>query len=395
MHETYDRDYDDYMAERLSLVADMRHAIENDEMEGILGRLSGARGLAKDHVLQTCGITSRYYALHPETGEPTHTNAQLSASAVRAALEDGGYTPDQLDLLACGTTSPDQINPGHASMTHGELGGGPMEAVSVASICSSGIIGLKHAWLSVRAGESKLAAVTGSELCSHFMRACRFSSPDSTTPTVDDLRKNPALSMSREFLRWILSDGAACAVVSPTPREQGLSLRIDWIDGSSRADEYPPCMFQGAEWDPREKKLRGWLASSDLSQAVQRNYFSLTQNVTLLNRSLIKVGMNGVLGEIIERRGLSPSDYDFFMPHMSSFMFREKIERSLEELDFVIPPEKWFTNLKTVGNIGAAAIFSILDEAYHEGMLEKGQRLLCVVPESGRFSFYYMQLTVV
>ena len=32
LHETYDRDYDEYMAERLSLMADMRRAVENNEM---------------------------------------------------------------------------------------------------------------------------------------------------------------------------------------------------------------------------------------------------------------------------------------------------------------------------------------------------------------------------
>jgi 3-oxoacyl-[acyl-carrier-protein] synthase-3 len=60
-----------------------------------------------------------------------------------------------------------------------------------------------------------------------------------------------------------------------------------------------------------------------------------------------------------------------------------------------IPQEKWFTNLYTRGNTGAASILIMLDEFLRDHSLEVGQRILCMVPESGRFNTAYMQFTVI
>jgi 3-oxoacyl-[acyl-carrier-protein] synthase III len=62
---------------------------------------------------------------------------------------------------------------------------------------------------------------------------------------------------------------------------------------------------------------------------------------------------------------------------------------------FDIPQERWFSNLTRVGNVGSAAIYLMLDELMSSGRLERGQKLLCLVPESARFTVYYMLLTVV
>ena len=58
-------------------------------------------------------------------------------------------------------------------------------------------------------------------------------------------------------------------------------------------------------------------------------------------------------------------------------------------------PERWFTNLKYKGNTGAASIFIMLDELFKSGKLKAGQRILFMVPESARFTFACMHLTVV
>ncbi|MEN8180748.1 MAG: 3-oxoacyl-[acyl-carrier-protein] synthase III C-terminal domain-containing protein, partial [Pseudomonadota bacterium] len=65
------------------------------------------------------------------------------------------------------------------------------------------------------------------------------------------------------------------------------------------------------------------------------------------------------------------------------------------EMDFMIPKERWFTNLETKGNTGAASIYIMLDELANSGRLKSGDKLLCFVPESGRFSSSFMLLSVV
>ena len=58
-------------------------------------------------------------------------------------------------------------------------------------------------------------------------------------------------------------------------------------------------------------------------------------------------------------------------------------------------PEMWYSNLTRVGNIGSAAIFVILDEMMTDGLINDGDTLLCMVPESGRFVVSFMHLTAV
>jgi 3-oxoacyl-[acyl-carrier-protein] synthase-3 len=199
--------------------------------------------------------------------------------------------------------------------------------------------------------------------------------------------------MNKEFLRWIAADGAGSLVLASRPRAGALSLRIDWLDCESLANEFDVCMYQGGEKDRRTGRLKGWLQEPDLERMIERNYFCITQDVALLKKHVIEAGINRVLRKIVAARALRAADFDLFFPHLSSFFFKDKVKRAMEEIGFVIPEEKWFTNLDQVGNLGAAAMYSIIEQAYREGMIKEGQRILCGVPESGRFSYYFMQLT--
>jgi 3-oxoacyl-[acyl-carrier-protein] synthase-3 len=72
-------------------------------------------------------------------------------------------------------------------------------------------------------------------------------------------------------------------------------------------------------------------------------------------------------------------------------VFQEFSRRGIE----VDRPEIWYSNLTTVGNIGSAAIYVILDEMMNQGLIKDGDTLLCMVPESGRFAVSFMHLTAV
>ena len=102
----------------------------------------------------------------------------------------------------------------------------------------------------------------------------------------------------------------------------------------------------------------------------------------------------GRLKELFEKKGLTPADIDYFLPHMSSNFFKSKIYERLEYNGIPIPYEKWFVNLSTVGNVGAASVYMMIDELFHSGRLQKGNKILLLVPESSRFSYMYGLLTV-
>lgn len=68
-------------------------------------------------------------------------------------------------------------------------------------------------------------------------------------------------------------------------------------------------------------------------------------------------------------------------------------------MDFDTPandrPEPIATVTTHMINIGSASIYIIMEELFKSGKLQKREKLLCFIPESGRFSHCFMLLTVV
>lgn len=366
--------------------------VGNDEMEYVLGRVDDRPSRARRITLRNSGIVSRHYAIDPASGLPTHTNAQMAASAVRDALAHAQLRVADVELLACGTSSPDQLKPAHAHMVHGELGEAALEVVSLAGVCSAGMAALKHASLAIRAGDVARAVCTGSELASSFMAARNFSRE--STPTVDAAERAPGLAFEKDFLRWMLSDGAGAALLAAEPLAGRPALRVDWVDGISLAHREPVCMYSGAIKLP-DGRLRGWRNAGSPAEMVREHYLSVKQDARLLEQRIPQLIGRDTLLAIARRRGLVGSEIDWLLPHYSSHYFRGVLRDCLAELDIDIPESRWFTNLSQVGNVGSASIYLMLEELMNSGRLERGQKILCFVPESARFSVYYMQLTVV
>ncbi len=65
-------------------------------------------------------------------------------------------------------------------MVHGRLGGGPMELLSAAGVCASGMAALKAAVSAVRLGEHLVAVAVGSELVSRSFGAGAAETPDTS-----------------------------------------------------------------------------------------------------------------------------------------------------------------------------------------------------------------------
>jgi 3-oxoacyl-[acyl-carrier-protein] synthase III len=372
--------------------------VENEQMEGLLGVVDRLPSRTRKIILRNNGISRRYYAIDPVTGDMTHSNAQLTAEAVKRLRSDGGARLEKLDLLCCGTSSPDQFNPGHASMVHGELGGddelgiGPLEVISTAGICLAGITALKYAALAVTAGTARLGVATGSELVSSYLRPaiCRRIGED----RAEELEKTPLISFEADFLRWMLSDGAGACLVAAEPAADHPSLRIDWIETASQAHRLETCMYAGAI-KQEDGSLKGWRSFSSYAEAGAAEAFAVKQDARLLNREIIAVLVNATLQPLIAKYDLRPERITWFLPHYSSDYFRLPLFEAMQKIGFPMALDRWFTNLASKGNTGAASIYIMLAELFHSGRLRRGDTILCLIPESGRFSCGYMHLTVV
>ncbi|MEJ2594716.1 MAG: 3-oxoacyl-[acyl-carrier-protein] synthase III C-terminal domain-containing protein [bacterium] len=307
--------------------------VSNEEMEQYLGLINGNESKARGLILRSNKIKSRYYALDRD-GNPTHTNAQITAAAIRK-LFDKQFGLDDVELLTCGTSSPDTIQPAHALMVQGELGGKSLEVMSA---------------------------------------------------------HGTYIAFEKEFLRWMLSDGAAALLLENQPAKNSPSLRIDWVEIKSYANELESCMYAGSQKN-EDGSLTGWRELSSDEQNLH-SIFSLKQDAKLLQKYIVPTGFR-FLKEVLAKHDVSMDTYDYFLPHLSSMFFKDKIYEVMEGSGLKIPLEKWVLNLDRIGNIGSASAFFLIDELFHSGRIRKGERILVMVPESARFSYTYIQLSVV
>jgi len=359
--------------------------VNNSEMEQVLGKIGGKPSRARRIILRSNGIKQRYYVIDKEQNI-VYNNAQITANAIRNL----DFDIDTIECLACGTTMPDQTMPNHAVMVHGELKSKPCEVIATSGICLSGITALKYAYLNVKAGESKTAVSTGSETASTVLHAKNFQKESEFSE--DEFQKRPEIAFEKDFLRWMLSDGAGAMLLQDKPNREGLSLKIEWIEIFSFANELEACMYAGAKKENgkligyREFPQETWL---------QESLFSVKQDVKLLNENIVNITVKRTIEKALERRELTANEIDWFLPHYSSEYFRDEVYNSLVEAGFEIPKEKWFTNLTKCGNTGSASIYIMLEELFNSNRVSKGQKILCYIPESGRFSSSFMLLEVV
>jgi 3-oxoacyl-[acyl-carrier-protein] synthase-3 len=357
--------------------------VGNDEMESVLGMVGGRPSRARRIVLRNNGIQSRHYALDPATGEPVMTNAELAAEAVRALGDIG-----PVDCLATATSRPDQLMPAHGVMVHGALGWPRLEVASLAGICVAGATAFKYAWMAVRAGEAQRAVAVASEMASLALRARNFDAE--AEYKVNELEERPEIAFEKDFLRWMLSDGAGAVLLENQPSGP-LSLKVLWVELSSAAHELPACMYSGAEKNA-DDSLTGWQSFSTQEWAT-RSVFTVKQDVKLLNEHVIRATLTDPLRELVKKHQLAGQKIDWFLPHYSSNYFAEAVAAGVAEAGLNIPQENWFTNLVQKGNTGSASPFIMLDELFHSGRIQQGHTLLMYIPESGRFSsgFIFME----
>ncbi len=355
-----------------------------ERMEDHLGRIGGRDSLLGRRALRWNGVETRHYALAAD-GRATHSNAGMCAQAVRAALEAAALELEDLSFLAAATTQGDYLVPGHAANVHGELGGGPLEIASFQSVCGSSLMAAKAAWLSVRAGEHDVAVAGASEFSSRWFQPAFYEG----TALVDAKGR---LRAEADYLRFTLSDGAGAVVMEPAPRPQGLSLKVQFIDLVSLADRFDPCMWAGASVEGRTDPLATW-AFAGPAAAHAAGAVALLQDFELLKR-VIRAWV-GVYLQKVDQGRIVPGQVDHLLCHYSARSLREEIVSLLEKTAGMIPGQKWFSNLASVGNIGSASIWVMLDAFLKSGRLKPGEKVLCVVPESGRAFVGFMMLEAV
>lgn len=351
-------------------------AVDNDAMDAYIAPLSRASARIKRKILDENGILSRYYAVDAH-GEARISCAGMAIEAIRDCLADSGRTLDDIGLLACGTAGGDVLMPGFASMVLGELAGPPMQTFSSHGICASGMGALEAAASAVELGSHTNALVAAAEMPSRLFKRSRYAARDYDA------------DFDAHFLRWMLSDGAGALLLTSTPdAHQPVRLRLRWIHQRSFSGDYPVCMQLGLTSD----RSRSHLDYASWTDAEADGALFLRQDIRLLP-NLFDVGIHEY-AQLARDGWFAPGRIDHFLCHYSSQKFAPVVDELMHKAGLSIPRERWYSNLVQRGNTGSASIFVMLDEFVRSRTLAPGQKILCFVPESGRFTVSFALIEV-
>ena len=348
-------------------------SVSNNEIEKYLGSVDGEEDVKKT-ILKMNGIVNRHYA-QDDQQQPTFDVYQLACEAIQDCLakrDPASHIEAPVSLLTAGTTYAPFSGPGIASILHSQLQekqllSRPVEIGSHGGICSSAAAAMVSAIRSVAAGEHQAAICVGTEHPSSALKAAAFD-------PVDDRHEGAELRRTQwfmaTFLRFMLSDGAGAFLLEQKPKASGVSFQVNWTHSRSFAHETPLCM-----------KLE--------NQGVK-----LTQDITILAKYLMPSARK-FAAEAMQRHNDDLVGYKMVLPHLSSFFFRRKSERIMQECSSSKDPVPYWTNLATAGNTGSASIYIMLDQYARENKVENGDKLMLFIPESGQFNFVLISLTAV
>lgn len=346
-------------------------------MDAYIGSVNSHSNRIKRRILAENGIKSRHYGIDKE-GKTQYSSAQMAIEAIQATLKSSNRSIADIPFLSTGTVGADLAAPGFANLVQGHLRAAPMQTMSLNGICASGVAAMKVAAQAVELGEFDRAMAVATEFPSRLFKASRFQ------------RIEENLDFDSHFLRWMLSDGSGAVLFENKPAEQGISLKLNWIHLKSFSGDYPTCMQIGSPWNDPNKS---YLDFSSLEEAEKKGSYLLRQDIRLLP-NLFDVGISEFI-ELTLKEKMNPSEVDHFLCHYSSERFSDVVKTLIDKTGLSIPKERWFSNLTTKGNTGAASIFIMLDEFMKTKQLKAGEKILCFIPESGRFTVSFMQFEVV
>jgi 3-oxoacyl-[acyl-carrier-protein] synthase-3 len=271
------------------------------------------------------GIKERRIA---EAGEAL---SKFMTLAAEKAIKKAGIDPLQIDLIMCGTVTPDMPLPATAIYVQKNIGAHNAAALDLAAACSGFIYGLTIANEFVLSGKYKHVLVIGGEVLSKVM-----DWEDRATCV-------------------LFADGAGAAVVSSVEEPQGILASQIYSDGRY-ADLL---MIPGG----------GSLYPTSPETIKKRLHY-----VKMKGNELFKVAircMTSVSKEVLKEAGMSTSEVDLFIPHQANQRISDAVAQRLKLL-----PENIYCNIDRIGNTSAGSIPIALDELDDQGKLEKGELVL-------------------
>lgn len=273
-------------------------------------------------IVERTGISERRIAA------PDETTSTMGAEAARRALASAGLTADGIDLVVCGTSTPDGMFPAAATLIQHAIGAPQAGAFDVNAACNGFLSALSVGSQFIVSGQSQRVLVVGAE---------------TMTRIVDWTDRGTCV---------LFGDGAGAVVLDAAVEGEAGSLDSLLLrsDGSQAGLLYTNGPCTPGEAAMQEAKL------------VMNGAAVFKHAVTAMSDAAV---------EVIERAGLTVGDIDLVVPHQAN---RRIITAMADRLGLSM--ERVFINVQKYGNTSSATIPIALAEATAEGRLHAGDRVL-------------------
>src|SRR5204863_2588381 len=100
---------------------------------------------------------------------PDKSTSDMAVEAVKLLLKKRGITPDDIDLLICGTVTPDMVFPSTSNLICAKLGAKKAWGFDLGAACSAFIYSLTTAAQFVETGKYKKVVVVGADMMSRII----------------------------------------------------------------------------------------------------------------------------------------------------------------------------------------------------------------------------------
>ena len=283
-------------------------------------------------------ITSRTGIKERRLAADNQFTSDMAAQAALRAMQNGGITPDQIDLIIVATITPDMMFPATACLVQQKIGAKRAAAFDVEAACSGFIYGLEIGQQFIMSRTYNTVLVIGAEKLSSI---------------VDWKDRNTCV---------LFGDGAGAAILQHRPDAHGLLTA---------------CM--GAEGDKAELLCMpgGGSRCPATSESVSAGLHYLRMD----GKETFKSAVNAMYTagqEALRRCEIDISQIKCVIPHQAN---RRIIDAVGDRLG--VKPEQVFINLHKYGNTSAASVAIALDEAVHSGRIQRGDLILMVVFGAG------------
>ncbi|GAA1291421.1 ketoacyl-ACP synthase III [Streptomyces sanglieri] len=266
---------------------------------------------------------------------PEEWTSDLGAAALLDACRRAGVGPESVDLVICGTYTPDHHIPATAVAIMGKLGIRDVPGFDVNSGgCPGGTFALDVGAKYVASGAYRRVAVVLADVNT------KIFDPEDRTVGV------------------IFGDGAACYLLEPTTADAGVGTTLLRSDPTGYTTAYVK----------REK--RTWPDGSPKQSAFGDNFAHMHGRGV---RDFALDRVPGFVEELVKTNHLALEDIDLIVFHQANYRL---IHVLMERLG--LPVDRTMTNVQKYGNTSGAGVPLVLREALDSGRIKAGSNVVIV-----------------